>query len=337
MSRLKLAAGLAGAVLLATSGPARADAVADFYKGKTVTVVSPSGTGGSIYKYALLVADHIGRHIPGGPTSIVEDRGGGGGVKAANYMAKGAPEDGTVIAELHPSSMLAPMMRDVAFDPRKFQWLGSVVVRTYVGAVWHDVPYNSLAEAKGKDLVFGGSGKSSASYQNPVFMAHLAGVNLKVITGYKSGGATNLAMERGEVQGRGNYYQGFLATNPDWIRDKKVKILFKMGPEHPDLANVAAASTYAKSDIEKQMLKVLQGPLDVGQAFYVPAGVPADRVAALRKAFDDMLADPEFQAEAKKLNLFINPRNEKEVSDVVNAVYETPQNVIDELTKIIGG
>ena len=114
----------------------------------------------------------------------------------------------------------------------------------------------------------------------PTFLAHVSGAKLKVISGYKSGGATNLAMERGEVQGRGNFYQGFLATNPDWIADKKVKFAFKAGPDHPDLAEVAPASKYTKSDVEKQMLGMLEAPLNIGQSFYVAGDVPDDRKAA---------------------------------------------------------
>jgi hypothetical protein len=243
---------------LAAAGVSQAQSVDEFYSGKTVTVVAPSGTGGSIHKYALLVSNHLGRHIPGNPTTIAESRSGGGGVKAANYMANAAPKDGTVVAELHPSSLIVPMIRDVKYDPRNFHWLGSVAVRTYVGALWHTVETDTLEKMRDKAVVFAGSGTGSPSYMVPTFMAHVSGAKLKVITGYKSGGASNLAMERGEVQGRGNFYQGFLATNPDWIKDKQVKFAFKAGPDHPDLADVAPASKYTKSDVEKKMLGMLE-------------------------------------------------------------------------------
>jgi len=311
---------------LAAASSLHAQSVADFYTGKTVTVVAPSGTGGSIYEYALLVSNHLGRHIPGNPTTVAESRGGGGGVKAANYLANAAPKDGTIVGELHPSSLIVPMIKDVQYDPRKFYWLGSVAVRTYVGAVWNTVKADTLEKMRDTPTVFGGSGTGSPSYM---------GAKLTVVPGYKSGGATNLAMERGEVQGRGNFYEGFLATNPDWIADKKVKFVFKAGPDNPDLADVAPASKYVKTDVEKQMLGLLEAPLNLGQSFYVVGDVPDDRKAALRKAFEDMLKDPEFLADAKKLNLYINPLPYDRVAAVVEDVYKTPKNVVDDLGKIL--
>ena len=320
---------------LSTAGVSQAQSVAEFYGGKTVTVVAPSGTGGSIYKYALLVSNHLGRHIPGNPTSVAESRTGGGGVKAANYVASAAPKDGTVVGEMHPSSLIVPMIKEVKYDPRKFYWLGSVAVRSYVSAVWHTVEADTPAKMRDKEVVFAASGTGSPSYMMPTFMAHISGAKMKVITGYKSGGAMNLAMERGEVQGRGNFYQGFLATNPDWIKDKKVKFAFKAGPDHPDLANVEPASKYAKTDAEKQMLGLIEAPFNIGQSFYVAGDVPEDRKAALRTAFENMLKDPVFLADAEKLNLYIDPLSHDKVVAEIEAVYKTPKEVVDGLGAIL--
>jgi len=320
---------------LSIAGTAQAQSVADFYAGKTVTVVAPSGTGGSIYKYALLVSNHLGRHIPGNPTTIAESRTGGGGVKAANYMVNAAPKDGTVVAEMHPSSLIVPMIKDVSYDPRTFHWLGSVAVRSYVSAVWHTVEADTLEKMRDKEVTFAASGTGSPSYMMPTFMAHISGAKMKVITGYKSGGAMNLAMERGEVQGRGNFYQGFLATNPDWITDKTVKFPFKAGPDHPDLANVAPAGKYAKTDAEKQMLGLIEAPFNIGQSFYVVGDVPDDRKAALRTAFENMLKDPAFLAEAEKLNLYIDPLAHGRVAVVIEEVYKTPKEIVDGLGAIL--
>lgn len=315
---------------------AGSEAAAKFYKGKTVTVISPSGTGGSIYQYAQLVSNHLGKHIPGNPNVIVQARPGGGGVTAANYVANAGPKDGTVVAELHPNSLLHPVTgKGANYKPTEFNWLGSVAVRSYVGALWHTVPANSLEEMKDKEYVFGGSGVASGSYQYPTFLAHVTGAKIKVIPGYKSGGDTNLAMERGEVQGRGNYYEGFLATNPDWIRDKKVKFVFKMGAEHPDLANVPPASRYMNTERQKAMLRVLEAPLGIGQAFYVAKEVPKERVAALREAFKKMLADPQFLAEAAKSKLHLQPLTHAEVSKRVSEVFATPPQIFDELEAIV--
>jgi tripartite-type tricarboxylate transporter receptor subunit TctC len=327
----------AGVAAFALSAVALAQSNAEeFYKGKTVQVIAPSGAGGSVYQYALLVSNHLGRHIPGSPTSILQARPGAGGVTAANYVAQAGPKDGTVVAELHPQSLLTPATgKGANYDPRTFQWLGSLAVRAYVGAVWHTVNVRSIEDMKDKEYIFGGSGVASASYQYPLFLAYLTGARIKVIPGYKSGGETNLAMERGEVQGRGNYYEGFLATNPDWVRDKKVKFVFRLGPDHPDLAGVPSARQYAKTPKQQQMLRVLESPLAVGQAFYVAAGVPQDRVQALRGAFKSMLADREFKAEAEKMQLYIDPSTPEEVTDAVAKVYETPKEVFAELNALL--
>lgn len=326
-----------GAAALALSAGAVAQGdVAAFYKGKTVSVIAPSGAGGSVYQYALLVSNHLGRHIPGSPTSILQARPGAGGVTAANYVAQAGAKDGTVVAELHPQSLLTPATgKGANYDPRTFQWLGSLAVRAYVGAVWHTVNVRTIEDMKDREYIFGGSGVASASYQYPLFLAHLTGARIKVIPGYKSGGETNLAMERGEVQGRGNYYEGFLATNPDWVRDKKVKFVFRLGPDHPDLAGVPPARQFAKTPKQQQMLRVLEAPLAVGQAFYVAAGVPKDRVEALRGAFKAMLADAQFKAEAAKMQLYIDPSTPEEVSDAVAKVYETPKEVFAELNALL--
>ena len=326
-----------GAAALALSGAAIAQSdAAGFYKGKTVHVIAPSGAGGSVYQYALLVSNHLGRNIPGAPTSILQARPGAGGVTAANYVAQAGAKDGTVVAELHPQSLLTPATgKGANYDPRSFQWLGSLAVRAYVGAVWHTVNVRTIEDMKDKEYVFGGSGVASASYQYPMFLAHLTGARIKVIPGYKSGGETNLAMERGEVQGRGNYYEGFLATNPDWVRDKKVKFVFRLGPDHPDLAGVPSARQFAKTPKQQQMLRVLEAPLAVGQAFYVAAGVPKERVEALRGAFKAMLADPQFKAEAEKMQLYIDPSTPEEVTDAVAKVYDTPKEVFAELNALL--
>lgn len=333
---MKLLAGLsvAAAVTLAGGLAAHADDVADFYKDKTVVVVSPSGTGGSIYQYALLVSNHIGKHIPGEPTVVVEARDGGGGMKAASYVFNAASDEGLVIAELHPSSLIVPLTQETNFDFSKVNWLGSVAVRPYVGVVWEDVETDTLEKMRDTPVIFASSGVGGSSYQYPRFIAEMTGAKLEIIPGYKSGGEMNLAMERGEVQGRGNYYEGFLATNPDWIENKKLRYVFRMGDDHPDLMDVPQASDYAKTDEHKQMLGLLEAPLRIGQAFYVHENVPADRVAALRTAFEEMLADEEFQAEAERLNLVIRTKSAADVETIAKNTYATPKETAQKLDEL---
>ena len=332
---------IAAALIAAASAAAAQDeSVANFYDGTTVTVLSPSGVGGSIYQYALLVSNHLGKHIPGEPTVIVEARPGGGGVKAASWVVNAAPQDGTIVAELHPSSMIVPITRGTEqanYDASQFHFLGSVAVRSYVGAVWHEAGVSSLEEmTEDKPVVFGASGTGSPSYQTVKFVAHVSGANLDVIPGYNSGGDTNLAMERGEVGGRGNFFEGFLATNPDWVDEGKVKFVFRMGPENPALEGVPTPADYVDTDEERAMLRLLEAPMQVGQSFYVAPGVPEDRVEALRKAFAAMLEDPKFLAEAEQMNLVVNPRSWEEVRAVIDEVYnDTPPETAAALEEIL--
>lgn len=330
------------AAILAAAVPAAAQdaAVADFYDGKTVTVLSPSGVGGSIYQYALLVSNHIGRHIPSQPTVIVEAMPGGGGVKAASWVANAAPQDGTVIAELHPASMIVPITRgrdEANYDASEFNYLGSVAVRSYVGAVWHETGIESLEDMTADNpVVFGASGTGSPSYQTVKFVAHVSGANLDVIPGYQSGGDTNLAMERGEVQGRGNFFEGFLATNPDWVAEGKVRFVYRMGPPNPALEGVPTPADFVDTDEERAMLRLLEAPMQIGQSFYVAPEVPEARVEALRQAFSAMLEDPEFLAEAEEMNLVINPRTWEEVRAVMDEVYnETPAETAAALEAVL--
>jgi len=327
------------AIVTAPTALAQAEDVSDFYDDRTVTVVAPSGTGGSIYLYALLVSQHIGKHIPGQPDVVVESRPGGGGISGANYVDRIAPKDGTVIAELHPSGLLAPLFDRTAasaqYDHTENQWLGTLVARTYVGAVWHEVPVDSMEDMRDTPIRFGANGRGSGSYQNPRFVAHSMGADLTISAGYNSGGETNLAIERGEVQGRGNYYSGFLATNPDWIEDGKLKFLFKMGPDHPDLADVPTARSMVSGKDNLAMLALLEAPLNVGQAFYVHKDVPAERAKALRQAFMAMIQDPEFLAAAGEMNLELDPKGADYIAEFIDQIRNTPRAVANQLDQII--
>ena len=333
-----LSLGLASAVL--SLGFSLSSVANDnFYAGKTINVISPSGTGGSIYLYNLLVANHIGRHIPGQPNAIVEERLGGGGITAANYVDNIAPQDGTVIAGLHPSGLLAPRLSNTAraanYNPASFQWLGSLAARTYVDVLWHEVPVRTFNETLSREVTMGATGRGAVTYQNPRFMSAVTGAQFRIVTGYSSGGELNLAMERGEIDGRGNYYPGFLATNPDWIEDQRLTFLYTMGPAHPDLPDVPAARDLISGEDNLAMLTMLEGPILIGQGFYVSGNVPTERVAILQTAFERMLEDPAFIAEAERLNLLIEPISAAEVTRIAEDVFAIPDSVAENLDRII--
>ena len=315
---------------------ARADSVADFYTGKTLTMVVPSGSGGTFHIYAQIAARHLGRHIPGNPTIVTQNRPGAGGVKAASYMANAAPKDGTVIAEINPGSITVPLLRKVKFDPRKFNWLGTLTVRTYTVASWHDSPVDTLDKLKRQKLVVGASGVGSLNFQMPTFLNYAAGTKFEVIRGYKGGGAINLAMERNEVKGRFNFYSGYTGAKPEWIRDRKVQFIATMGPMRPEVASYPRMQDHIKGDLNQKMYNLLAVGLDIGQSFYIPEGVPADRVAALKTAFAKMLEDPEMLADAAKRRLPINSRDAAHIEKVIAGAFNVDPSVPKELSRVLG-
>ena len=324
-----LALGLAG--LAPTGAPA-----AEFFKDKTITVIVPSGSGGTFHVYAQLIQRHITRHIPGKPKGIIQNRPGAGGAKAASYMMNAAPKDGSVIAEMAPGTITSPMMRKQKFDATKFNFLGSTAARTYTFAVWHTAPVKSIEDVKSTEVVFGNTGKTSTGFIFPHFVNTVLGTKIKIISGYKGGGAINLAIERGEVQGRGNFYSGYTGVRPEWISGKKLTFLLALGPKRPEVANVPHIRDLIKNPEHRALYDLLDLNLHVGQAFYVPPGVPSDRVATLRKAFDATIADPAFRADAKKRRVPITPRTAAEIAKWVAVAKAAPQSRYDKLARIIG-
>jgi len=337
MKRLSILSTLAAmSAALLTAAPAAADEVADFFKGKTVTVIVPSGSGGTFHLYGQLAQRHIGKHIPGNPTVVVQNRPGAGGVKAANYMAAAAPKDGTVIAEINPGSVIVPLMRKVRFDPRKFNWIGTLSVRTYTLAVWHNVAADTIEKQRKTEVIMGASGVGSINFQLPTFLNNVAGTKYKIIKGYKGGGAINLAMERGEVQGRGNFYSGYLGAKPYWIRDNKVKIFATIGPVRDEVKNVPRLRDIVKGEMNQKMLNMLEVGFNIGQAFYLPPGTPKAHVAAIRTAFNKTLADPELLAEAAKRKVPVNSRPWQDNEKVVNDAFNVDPAVSKKLSQILG-
>lgn len=334
--RLFFAASAIAMLSIAGTAPAKADSVSDFFHNRDVTVVVPAGPGGSFFLIAQIVARHLGKYIPGHPTLVTQNRPGAGGITASNYMAQAAPRDGSVIAEMNPGTVIMPLLRKVKFDPRKFNWLGVFTVRTYTIGVWHTVKYTTLDELRKHQVIMGSTGVGSLNYQFPILMNDVLGTKFKVISGYKGGGAVNLAMERGEVQGRGNFYSGYTAAKPSWLPDKKIRLLFTLGPRRPEVADVPRLAPLFPKGEPRQMYDLLETAFNVGQAFHLPPGVPHARVVAMRKAFAEMLKDPATIADAKKYHLPLWSRSAAYVKKVVDDAFKTPPQVAHKLANILG-
>jgi tripartite-type tricarboxylate transporter receptor subunit TctC len=288
------------------------------FAGKTISVFSPSNPGGSYHLYCEGVARHLGKHLPGNPTVILQAKPGGGGSVLAAYIANVAPKNGTMIAMISPGTITNAAVHRLKFKPAEFNWLGSVASRAQLMAVWHTAPVSSLDDLKTKQITAAASGKSDATYLLPALLNDLFGTRIKIISGYGGGGEMNAAMERGEVDSRGNYYSGFASIRPDWIRDNKIKFLVALGPKVPQLPNVANFHDLVKpGSIEAKMVAVTELNFVVGQAFYTSPGVPTPVVAAMQKAFSDMLASPELGPYYVSRKLDFSPIDAKEINEVI--------------------
>jgi tripartite-type tricarboxylate transporter receptor subunit TctC len=321
-----LLATLAG--VIGMRAPAHADAVGDFYKGNTVTVITSTGAGGPYDIVARAVARHMPRHIPGNPTMLVKNMPGAGHVLATNFMFNQAAQDGTFIATVYNGIPLHQVLdgKGVRFDAAKFHWLGSTGSSNLVTVVWHTAGVKTIDDVMARQVVAGGTGAGSGTVLYPTVMNNVLGTKFKIVTGYRTSPEIDIAMERGEVQSRsGGSYSGFANEHPDWIKDKKVLILVQVGGDREkDLSDVPLMSELAKNDEQRQVLKLLSSPVALGRPFFTTKKIPDARLGALRQAFDATMKDPDFLTEAKKLNLDLNRINGDKVAEIVRETVNMP-------------
>jgi len=327
---------LPAVAVLGLAMPATADEITDFYSGKTVTIMVPSGLGGTLGLYGRLVTEHLGEHIPGKPTVIIQSRPGGGGTKGAAYAYNAAPKDGTYIAEVLAPSVFAPLLRSVKFDASKFQWLGSLTPRPAVVSVWHTSAAKTLDQAKKVEIPMGSTGLGSETYIVPTLMNKVLGTKFKVVKGYKGGGAVNKAVEAQEVSGRMQYWSGWTAAKAAWLAEGKLKHIVSYGGDIKELPNLPKMIDLAKTDEQKAMVRFLEVAPRVGMGFWVSPEVPKARAVALRTAFQAMLRDPAFLADAAKRKAPVSPVSGEELDKIVAAVYKTPPATIAKLKQVFG-
>ncbi len=321
----------AGAMLAA---PVMADAVADFYRGKQVTMIVGSGAGGGYGLNARILGAHLGKHIPGNPEIVLQFMQGSGGVKAANYVYNVAARDGSVISvpisTIVENQLLRP--KGVKFDGAKFNWLGSITSLARVLSVWHTAPAKTMDEAAKTEVVLGSPSGHSFIYRMPKLMNALLDTKFKIVVGYKGGRGVEMALERGEIQGRAMIWASTKVKKANWLKSGKLVHLVQIGPyKLPDLPNVPRFVDLVKTDKEKTMVKFLHITGLIGRALHAPPGVPADRVAALRAAFTATMKDPAFVAEIKKRKLPLNPSTGEQMQSFIEGVMGTSPKLIAEL------
>ncbi len=293
------------------------------YGDKTITVQVPSGSGGTYHVYCQLVQRNIGKFIPGNPKTLIQNLPGSGGAKSAAYMANVAPKNGTYIAMIAPGNNSIPLVRTVKFDVRKFNWLGAPAARPAAIWAWHTSPVKTMDDAKKTEMTIGSSGFASAGSVFPRLANKVLGTKFKLIYGYKGGGAINVSVERGETQGRWNFYSGFTGVRPTWIPEKKIVPILATGPRHPELKGVVHFTDLLKEGTyERKLYDVFGMDLEVGQAFYLPPGTPKGIINDYRAAFNKMLDDKGFQDEIVKRRVEYSPVRWQQIEKLIENGYK---------------
>jgi tripartite-type tricarboxylate transporter receptor subunit TctC len=333
-ARVAILAAIAATI---SAAPAAADSVADFYKGKTIAIVMGTGPGGSFDPYGRTIAQHLTRHIPGNPNIIVEHMPGAGGVIAANHIYGTAPQDGTKMLLSH-AIVLAEKLEPtgVRFESAKFQWLGAYDAIAQMMTVWHTAPAQTLEEMKTKDMVIGSFAKSHLTYHWASLLKDAIGAKYKIITGLRSGNENNLAMERGEIHGWTASWENLNVTRPQWLAENKVRLLaqftLQRKPYLKDVPTLIEVTPPEKRDVAEF---VISGT-PVSRAIALGPGVPADRVAALRKAFDALMKDKEFLADCEKRKLAIDPTGHEELHAMIVKIVSASPELVTRVKKAIG-
>lgn len=329
-------AALAGLALAAST--AHAQSVADFYKGKTVTIVvgHQAGTGFDVYSRVLI--RHMGRHIPGNPNMIVQNMPGASGIKSANWLYNAAPKDGTAIGTFSQNVPLEPAFgnKSARFDPMKFNWVGYMDRSIAVCAIAKSAGVDTFEELKKKETVFGATGATGPLIKAANATKNLLGANLKVIAGYRGSASVKSAILKGEVKGIcGLPWSTIKSFWGAELKNGIIKPIVQLsGGKADDLKGVPHARDMMKTDEERQLYKLIFGLQEIGRIYALPPDVPADRVAALRKAFLDTMKDEKFLADAKKTRIDINPASGEELTNAWAELVKTPQDIIEKVKQI---
>ena len=325
-------------ILWFTPQHASAQAAAEFYQNKSIDLIIGYSPGGGYDAYARLLARHLGAHIPGNPRIVPRNMPGGGSRAAAQYVYNVAPKNGTVLATGDQSLALEQALGsgNIQFDTRKFYWIGNPISDNNTLVTWHTSGIRTVDEAKAREVPIGSTGADPSS-QYPKVMNALLGTRFKVVLGYPGANEINLAMENGEVSGRGsNSWSSWKATKPDWLRDKKINILVQIGlSKAQDLPDVPLLIDLTQNPEHAEVLKLLSEPVAVGRPIFTTPGVPTERVKILRDAFDATIKDPAFLEEARRLNLSINPSSGTELQQIVANIVDAPADAKASLARLL--
>ena len=342
ITRLGLALALAA---LSASHPACAqDLVAQFYKGKTITIIAASSPGGGYDLYARLIAHVLGRHIPGNPTVVVANMPGAASNVAAAHVYNVAPKDGTMIGGIYMGNPVEPLFfgrTRPTHDMSRFQYIGNANRDVYVCLIRTDAPVKTFAQAMEQEVVVGGTAEGASTRDFPMLLKNLLGVKFKVVSGYPGSREINLAIERGEVQGGcGETWSSVSATYPAWFRDGAIKVLVQEDRDgYPDLnrQGVPLTRDFAKTEEQRQILDLFYSQTAFGRPYVVAPEVPKERVEALRKAFMATMTDPELIAEAQRIQVDVLAVSGEELQAMIAKLYRTPPDLLEKARAAISG
>jgi len=319
------------AVLLGTSIGA-AQPVADFYRGKTVQLLIGYTVGGNYDLSGRILARHIGRHIPGNPAVVPQNMAGAGSLRLANVLYNVAPKDGTTFGMVGRGVSMEPLLGTDAskFDSRRYTWIGSVSNETSVCVSWHTTKVKSWSDMLSMPFTVGGQGPGSDDDMFTNMLRNIFSVKARLIAGYPGGNEINLAMERGEIDARCGWSWGSVkVTRSDWLDRKDINLLLQIALQKAsDLPDVPLATDFAKTDRERQILRVILSRQQMAWPFTAPPDLPKDRAAALRAAFDATMRDPEYLAETKQRGLEVNPMSGAAIDQLIAELYTTPPDVV---------
>ena len=322
------------AILALTSlvAPAHAQSVEQFYAGKSISLVVGFAPGGGYDIYARLLARHMTKHIPGQPKIVVQNMPGAGSMRAAQFVFSAAPKDGTAIGTFGRQMGITPLLTPNAnYDGTKFGWLGSITNEVSNCVVWHTAAVKTWEDLLVKPITFGGDGPGADPDVFALLYKNVFNAPIKLVSGYHGTTPLVLAMERGEIDGLCGYsWSTIKSKHQNWLKDKSMILLVQAGlKKDPELPDVPLVLDKAKTDEQRAILKLFLTSQETARPFTAPPGIPADRQAALTAAFDATMKDPEFLAEAKKLNLDINPLSGKEITGLLQELYATPKAIVE--------
>ena len=337
----RAAVALGGLLLWGAQALAQTPSVADFYKGKSVDLYIGYSAGGGYDVYARLVARHLGKHIPGNPTVVPRNMDGAGSLRLANWLYTVAPKDGLAIGALSRGAAFDPLFGSpgAQFDAAKFNWLGSANNEVSMCAVWATSGVATVEDMLKTPVLMGGSGGAADTDQFVNVINGVLGAKMKLILGYPGGNEINLAIERGEVQGRcGWSWSSVLTSHSKWLKEKKINVLVQLSlSKHADLPDVPLIMDLARTEEDKRVFGLVFARNVMGRPFVAPPNVPAERIEALRKAFIETMKDKDLLAEAEKTALEVNPVPGDEIQKIVFDAYQTPPAIVKRTGDLLKG